>query len=137
MDQTLARTVTLDHSGFRDYEPLFRAAVIDQPDLDYRILMEFFIDGVCSETWTWTPAMTGYVEQTLEGKTKRLQITWARKAAVALIKLWSEESAGGLRWVVRWADTAGVVADHVLDSTNQADADEESYMFVFRMAYLL
>ena len=130
------RTITLDPALARNYEPPFKAAVVAQPDDDYRIVMEFFIDGAVSETWTWTPAMTGYVEQAMEGTVKRLQITWARKSSVTLLKVWCEESADGPRWVARWATNAGDVEDQVLDATDAQAAEEEAEDFIFRMAYL-
>lgn len=131
------RTITLDPSHARNYEPAFHAAIAEQPDDDYRIVMEFFIDGELSETWTWTPAMTGYVEQETEGRTSRLQITWARKARVSLVKLWCDESASsGPRWVVRWRTAAGEVHDKVLNAKTAEEADEEAESFIFRMAYL-
>jgi len=131
------RTITLNPADARNYEPAFRAAIAEQPDDDYRIVMEFFIDRVVSETWTWTPAMKGYVEQEAEGRVSRLQITWARKAAVALVKVWCDEGAGGEpRWVARWTDAKGEVRDMVLNATNAADADEEAEGFIFRVGYL-
>ena len=130
------RTIKLDPALARNYEPPFKAAVVEQPDDDYRIVMEFFIDGDISETWTWTPAMTGYVEQAMEGAVKRLQITWARKASVALLKVWCEEGEDGPRWVARWATNAGDVEDKVLDATDAQAAEEEAEEFIFRMAYL-
>jgi len=130
------RTITLDHAHARNYEPAFRAAVATQPDDHYRIVMEFFIDDQPSETWTWTPAMTGYVDQQFEGTVKRLQITWARKTAVALLKVWCDDSTGEPRWVARWKNAAGEVQDEVLGATDAADADEEAEGFIFRMAYL-
>ncbi len=98
--------------------------------------MEFFIDEHVSETWTWTPAMTGYVEQASDGTVKRLQITWARKAAVALVKVWCDVSAGEERWVARWTNAAGEVQDKVLNATDAVAAEEEAEGFIFRMAYL-
>ena len=130
------RTIKLDPALARNYEPPFKAAVAEQPDDDYRIVMEFFIDGDLSETWTWTPAMTGYVEQAMEGTVKRLQITWARKASVTLLKVWCEEGDDGPRWVARWATIAGDVEDKVLDATSAEAAEEEAEEFIFRMAYL-
>jgi len=131
------RTITLDPSHARNYEPVFRAAVADQPDDDYSIVMPFLIDGDTSETWTWSPAMTGYVEQALEGTVKRLQITWARKTTVALVRVWCDERAGvEPRWVARWSNANGEVQDKVLDASNAADADEEAESFIFRVAYL-
>ncbi len=130
------RTITLDPAQARNYEPPFRAAVDHQPDDDFRVVMEFSIDGQVSETWTWTPAMTGYVEQTIDGATSRLQITWARKAAVALVEVWCDESAGSPRWVARWTDAAGEVHDKILNAGDQAAADDEAEGFMFRMAYL-
>jgi len=136
VEHTALRTVTLDPAHARNYEPAFRAAVAEQPDEAYRIVMPFFIDGTCSETWTWTPAMTGYVEQELEGRTKRLQITWARKASVSLVKVWQEERDGEARWVARWTDTRGEISDKVLNATTAAEAEEEAEGFIFRVAYL-
>lgn len=131
------RTITLDPARSRNYEPAFRDAVVDQSDDDYRVVMEFFIDDQVSETWEWTPAMTGYVEQHVEGEVKRLQITWARKTAVALIKVWCDESAAdGPRWVARWTDMAGVVQDKVLSATDADAAEEEAESFIYRVAYL-
>ncbi len=130
------RTITLDPAEARNYEPSFRAAIAEQPDDDYRIVMEFFIDGELSETWTWTPTMTGYVEQELEGRTKRLQITWARKATVALLEVWRDESGDEPRWVARWANAAGQVQDKVLNATGAEEARDEAESFIFRMAYL-
>ena len=131
------RTITLDPAAARNYEPAFRAAIAEQPDDDYRIVMEFSIDGVVSEVWTWAPTMTGYVEQTLEGTTKRLQITWARKATVALVEVFCDESAGhGPRWVARWTDAAGQVQDKVLHAKDAANAADEAESFIFRMDYL-
>ena len=136
MEDTALRTITLDPVSARNYEPAFRAAIAEQPDDNYRIVMEFFIDGGRSETWTWAPAMTGYVEQEFEGKVSRLQITWARKATVSLVKLWCDETGGEPRWVARWADAKGEVNDEVLNATNRADAEEEAEGFIFRVAYL-
>ncbi len=130
------RTITIDQSQARNYEPAFRIAVSEQPDDDYRIVMPFFIDGSCSETWTWTPAMTGYVEQELDGRTRRLQITWARKASVALVKVWPEERDGRTRWIARWTDARGEISDKVLDATDAIEAEEEAEGFIFRVAYL-
>lgn len=131
------RTITLDRDGARNYEPLFRAAVAQQPDDDYRIVMPFFIDGQLSETWTWTPAMTGYVEQEFEGTVTRLQITWARKVSVVLVKVWRDDNSGDEpRWVARWENTSGEVHDKVLDAKDAIEADEEAEGFIFRMAYL-
>lgn len=131
------RTITLDHDEARNYEPAFRAAIFSQPDDDYRIVMEFSIDGAVSETWTWTPAMTGYVEQALEGRTGRLQITWARKATVALVKVFCDETDEHMpRWVARWTDAAGQVQDKVLHARDAANAADEAESFIFRMAYL-
>ncbi len=130
------RTIKLDPALARNYEPPFKSAVVEQPDDDYRIVMEFFIDGDLSETWTWMPAMTGYVEQAMEGTVKRLQITWARKASVALLKVWCEDCDDGSRWVARWANNAGDVEDKVLDATSAEAAEEEAEEFIFRMAYL-
>ena len=130
------RTITLDPAHARNYEPAFRAAVAEQPDDDYRIVMEFFIDGKCSETWSWTPAMTGYVEQAHEGRVSRLQITWARQAAVALVDVWCDASSDQPRWVARWTNAAGDVHDKVLNATNKAEADEEAESFIFRIAYM-
>jgi len=130
------RTVKLDPAEARNYEPAFRAAIAEQPDDDYRIVMEFFIDGELSETWTWTPAMTGYVEQELEGSVKRLQITWARKATVALLEVWRDESGDEPRWVARWATAAGAVQDKVLHAKDAEAAQDEAESFVFRMAYM-
>jgi len=133
----LIRTVTLDPTAARNYEPAFRAAIAEQPDDQYRIVMEFSIDGAVSETWTWTPAMTGYVEQASDGITRRLQITWARKATVALVKLFCDESEQlGSRWVVRWSDASGQVQDKVLHAQDAATAEDEAESFIFRMAYL-
>jgi len=137
VEQTAVRTITLDPAQARNYEPAFRIAIAEQPDDDYRIVMPFFIDGECSETWTWSPAMTGYVEQQLEGEVRRLQITWARKATVALVKVWCDESgAAGARWIARWTNARGEAADKVLDATNAADAEEEAEGFIYRVAYL-
>jgi len=136
VEHTALRTITLDPALARNYEPAFRAAVAEQPDDGYRIVMPFFIDGGCSETWTWTPAMTGYVEQEMDGRTKRLQITWARKASVSLVKVWQEERDGAPRWVARWADARGEVSDKVLEATTAAEAEEEAEGFIFRVAYL-
>ena len=137
MEQTDVRMITLDPSHASNYEPAFRVAVAEQPDDAYCIVMPFFIDGTCSETWTWSPAMTGYVEQASDGRTKRLQITWARKDTVALVKLWCEDGPDGAqRWVVRWTNARGEVADKVLNATSAAEADEEAESFIFRMAYL-
>lgn len=131
------RTITLDPAAARNYEPAFRSAIAGQPDDDYSIVMEFFIDGEVSETWTWSPAMTGYVEQTIDGGTTRLQITWARKATVSLIDVFCDDSNGhGPRWVVRWADAAGQVQDKVLHAKDAANAADEAESFIFRMAYL-
>ncbi len=130
------RTIKLDPAEARNYEPAFRTAVARQPDDDYRIVMEFSIDGRVSETWSWTPAMTGYVEQEFEGTVTRLQITWARKVTVSLVKLWCEEAADGPRWMVRWANAAGEVQDKPLNAKDEADAEEEAEGFIFRMAYM-
>lgn len=130
------RTITLDPASARNYEPAFRAAIAEQPDDDYRIVMEFSIDGVVSETWVWAPTMTGYVEQTTEGQTRRLQITWARKATVSLAELFCDDSAGEPRWVARWVDAAGQVQDKVLRARTEAEAADEAESFIFRMAYL-
>lgn len=131
------RTITLDPAAFRNYEPAFRAAIARERDDDYRIVMEFFIDDEVSETWTWTPAMTGYVQQTIDGATGRLQITWARKATVSLIDVFCDEGNGqGARWVVRWSDAAGQVQDKVLHASDAANAADEAESFIFRMAYL-
>ena len=130
------RTITLDPGQARNYEPAFRAAVAEQPDDDYRIVMEFFIDDQLSETWTWTPAMTGYVEQELEGTVKRLQITWARRASVELVKVWCDEASEPPRWVARWKNAAGEVQDKVLNATNAEEAEDEAESFIFRVAYL-
>ena len=130
------RTIKLDAAEARNYEPAFRAAVAEQPDDDYRIVMEFSIDGQVSETWSWTPAMTGYVEQEFEGTVKRLQIAWARKAAVSLVKVWCDATADGPSWMVRWANAAGEVQDEALNATDEAGAREEAEGFVFRMAYM-
>jgi len=131
------RTITLDPAAARNYEPAFRSAIAGQPDDDYSIVMEFFIDGEVSETWTWSPAMTGYVQQAIDGRTDRLQITWARKATVTLIDLFCDESNGhGPRWVVRWSDAAGQVQDKVLRATDALTAAEEAEGFIYRMAYL-
>ena len=135
--ETPTRTITLDQDEARNYEPAFRAAVAEQPDDDYRIVMEFSIDGVVSEVWTWAPTMTGYVEQTIEGDTRRLQITWARKATVALVEVFCDDSDGGdPRWVARWSDAAGLVQDKVLHAKDAASAADEAESFIFRMAYL-
>jgi len=128
------RTITLDRGHSRNYEPAFRTAIAQQPDDDYRVVMEFLIDGEVSETWTWTPAMTGYVEQNADGAVSRLQITWARKTAVAMIKLWRDGSSGD--WVVRWSTASGEVQDTVLHATDPATAEEEAEGFIYRMAYL-
>lgn len=131
------RTITLDPAAARNYEPAFRAAIALQRDDDFRILMQFFIDDAVSETWTWSPAMTGYVEQTIEGMTSRLQITWARKATVTLINVFCDEGNGeGPRWVVRWSDASGRVQDKVLHAKDEANAADEAESFIFRMAYL-
>ncbi len=131
------RTITLDPAAARNYEPAFRSAIAGQPDDDYTIVMEFFIDGAVSETWTWSPAMTGYVQQATDGKTDRLQITWARKATVTLIDIFCDESNGhGPRWVCRWSDAAGTVQDKVLRSKDAVTAAEEAEGFIYRMAYL-
>jgi hypothetical protein len=127
------RTITLDPAHARNYEPAFRAAIAEQPDDDYRIVMEFSIDGELSETWTWTPAMTGYVDQESDGVRKRLQITWARKVTVVLLEVRCDE---GGRWVARWKNATGQVQDQVLEATNQADADEEAESFIYRVSYL-
>lgn len=136
MEHSTARTITLDPAHARNYEPAFRAAVAEQPDDDYRIVMPFFIDGQVSETWTWTPAMTGYVEQASEGAVRRLQITWARKAAVQLVKVWSDDSRDPPQWVARWTNAKGEVSDTVLSATNAEEADEEAESFIFRIAYM-
>ncbi len=130
------RTITLDPAEARNYEPAFRTAIAEQPDDDYRIVMEFSIDGVVSEVWTWAPTMTGYVEQTIEGTTKRLQITWARKATVSLVEVFCDDSGAEPRWVARWADASGVVQDKVLRAKDAANAADEAESFIFRMAYL-
>ena len=130
------RTITLDPGQARNYEPAFRAAVAEQPDDDYRIVMEFSIDCRLSETWTWTPTMTGYVEQELDGVTRRLSITWARKATVALLEVWCDETGDEPRWVARWATAAGEVKDHVLHAQDAEAAQEEAEGFIFRMAYM-
>lgn len=130
------RTIKLDPAEARNYEPAFRTAVARQPDDDYRIVMEFFIDGRVSETWSWTPAMTGYVEQEFDGTVTRLQITWARKAAVSLVKLWCEDVDDGSRWVVRWSNAAGEVQDQLLRARDEAEAHEEAEGFIYRMAYM-
>jgi len=131
------RTITLDPAEARNYEPAFRAAIAEQPDESYRIVMEFSIDGIVSETWTWAPHMTGYVEQTLDGQTERLQITWARKATVALVELFCDDADGREpRWVARWTDATGHVQDKVLHATDAATAADEAESFIFRMAYL-
>ena len=130
------RTITLDPADARNYEPAFRAAIAEQPDDDYRIVMEFSIDGVVSEVWTWAPTMTGYVEQTIEGKTQRLQITWARKATVSLLEVFCDDGGQEPRWVARWTDAAGVVQDKVLRAKDAANAADEAESFIFRMAYL-
>ncbi len=131
---TATRTITLDREHSRNYEPAFREAVARQPDADYRVVMEFLIDGQVSETWTWTPAMTGYVEQATDGAVSRLQITWARRTAVALIKLWCDEASGD--WVVRWSTASGEVQDTVLHAKDADAAEEEAEGFIYRMAYL-
>ena len=136
MEESALRTITLDPVSARNYEPAFRAAVAEQPDDDYRIVMPFFIDGDLSETWTWTPAMTGYVEQESDGKVNRLQITWARKAAVALVEVWCDEGGDRPRWVARWTDARGEVKDEVLNATTADEADEEAEGFIFRVAYM-
>ena len=130
------RTITLDPAEARNYEPAFRAAIAEQPDDDYRIVMEFFIDGELSETWSWTPAMTGYVEQELEGSKQRLHITWARKSTVALLEVFLDESGDEPRWVARWANAAGEVQDKVLRAADEEHAREEAEGFIFRMAYM-
>ncbi len=131
------RTITLDPLQARNYEPAFKSAVVKQHDDDYRIVMEFFIDDQLSETWTWTPAMTGYVEQDADGEVKRLQITWARKASVELLKVWQDESPGQPpQWVARWRNAAGEEHDEVLNAANAEEADEEAESFIFRVAYL-
>ena len=131
------RTITLDPAQARNYEPAFRIAVAKQPDDDYRIVMEFFIDDQLSETWTWTPAMTGYVEQESDGQVKRLQITWARRLTVELLKVWQDESPGQPpRWVARWKNPAGEVQDEVLNASTAEEADEEAESFIYRVAYL-
>ena len=130
------RTITLDPAEARNYEPAFRTAIAEQPDDDYRIVMEFSIDGVVSEVWTWAPTMTGYVEQTIEGTTKRLQITWARKATVSLVEVFCDDSGSEPRWVARWADANGVVQDKALRAKDAANAADEAESFIFRMAYL-
>ena len=136
-EPTPIRTITLDPAEARNYEPAFRAAIAEQPDENYRIVMEFSIDGAVSETWTWAPTMTGYVEQASDGETNRLQITWARKATVALVKVFCDESDGhGPRWVVRWSDSSGQVQDKLLHATSAEHAAEEAESFIFRMAYL-
>ncbi|MEO5678096.1 MAG: hypothetical protein ABIS47_00320, partial [Acidimicrobiales bacterium] len=113
------------------------SAIAAQPDDDYRIVMEFFIDGAVSETWTWSPAMTGYVEQTSDGDTRRLQITWARKAAVVLLDVFCDEADGREpRWVASWADATGRQQNKVLQATNAAHAADEAESFIYRMAYL-
>ena len=130
------RTITLDQAQARNYEPAFRAAIAGQPDDDYRIVMEFVIDGEVSETWTWAPTMTGYVEQASDGATRRLQITWARKASVSLLDLFCDETGDQPRWVVRWADASGEVQHKVLHATDAENAADEAESFIFRMAYL-
>lgn len=130
------RTITLDPDHARNYEPAFRAAVAEQPDDDYEIVMEFYVDGALSETWTWRPSQTGWVEQREDGRVSRLQITWARKASVALIEVWCDESGPTPRWVARWKDAAGRVQDKVLNAKDAAEADDEAEGFIFRMAYL-
>ena len=131
------RTITLDPAAARNYEPAFRTAIAAQPDDDYRIVMEFFIDDAVSETWTWSPAMTGYVEQAIDGKTGRLQITWARRATVTLIDVFCDDSGGRApRWVVRWSDATGRVQDKVLHAKDAAAAAEDAESFLYRMAYL-
>jgi len=137
VEQTALRTITLDRAHAGNYEPAFRAAVAEQHDDDYRIVMPFFIDDTCSETWTWSPAMTGYVEQASDGDVRRLQITWARKDTVALVKVWlDEDGRGEPRWTARWTNVRGEVSDKVLEASNQADAEEEAESFIFRVAYL-
>jgi hypothetical protein len=137
VEQTALRTITLDPARARNYEPAFREAVAEQSDDDYQIVMPFFIDDQISETWTWNPSMTGYVEQACDGQVARLQITWARKATVALVKVWLEDSdAGEPRWVARWTNTRGEVSDKVLNATTAAEAEEEAESFIFRVAYL-
>jgi len=136
VEQPRTRTITLDPAQAGHYEPAFRAAIAEQPDDDYRIVMPFYIDGDCSETWTWTPAMTGYVEQALDGDRKRLQITWARKSAVTLVGVWCDESSGERHWVARWSNARGEVQDKVLNATTASDADDEAESFIFRIAYL-
>ena len=137
MQEPAIRTITLDQAAARNYEPAFRAAIAQQPDDDYQIVMEFSIDGQVSETWTWSPTMTGYVEQRADGDVKRLQITWARKATVALVKVWCDESGrDGPRWVVRWSDANGQVQDKVLRARDAAEAEEEAESFLYRMAYM-
>lgn len=130
------RTITLDPAHARNYEPAFRAAVAEQPDDDYELVMEFYVDGALSETWTWRPSQTGWVEQREEGRVNRLQITWARKASVALLEVWRDESGPAPRWVARWKDASGQVQDKVLNARNATEADEEAEGFIFRMAYL-
>ena len=131
------RTITLDPAAARNYEPAFRSAIASQPDDDYTIVMEFFIEGSVSETWTWSPAMTGYVQQAIDGKTDRLQITWARKATVTLIDVFCDElHSQGPRWVVRWSDASGQVQDKVLRAKDAVIAAEEAEGFIYRMAYL-
>lgn len=130
------RTITLDPAHARNYEPAFRAAIAEQPDDDYEIVMPFYIDGQVSETWTWKPSQTGWVEQRIEGGSSRLQITWARKASVALIEVWCDESGPAPRWVAKWKDASGQVQDKVLDAKDAAEADDEAESFIYRMAYL-
>ena len=130
------RTITLDPAHARNYEPAFRAAIAEQPDDDYEIVMPFYIDDQVSETWTWKPSQTGWVEQRIEGTSSRLQITWARKASVALIEVWCDESGPAPRWVVKWKDASGQVHDKVLDAKDAAEADDEAESFIYRMAYL-
>jgi hypothetical protein len=98
--------------------------------------MPFYIDGQLSETWTWRPSQTGWVEQQLEGTNSRLQITWARKASVAMIEIWCDESGPAPRWVCRWKDANGEVQDKVLNAKDPTEAEEEAESFIYRMAYL-
>ena len=130
------RTITLDPVHARNYEPAFREAIAQQPDDDYEIVMEFFVDGALSETWTWKPSQTGWVEQQADGSTSRLQITWARKAAVALLEVWCDETGPSPRWVAKWKDAKGEVQDKVLDAKDATEADDEAESFIYRMAYL-
>jgi len=137
VEQPAQKTITLDPAHARNYEPAFRTAVAMQADDDYRIVMPFFIDGQCSETWTWDPTMTGYVQQSSDGDVKRLQITWARKSTVVLLKVWCDQTVGDEpRWVARWSNAKGDVQDKLLNATNAIDAEDEAESFIFRVAYL-